>query len=116
VVPEALVRAGERLEAFVGARWPGAGWRVEVATTAPCAEGGSWRGVVDLLLLLPDGQAVLVDHKSAPTHPVPAGRLAAAARLHAGQLDAYAASLRAAGLPVLETWIHFPLAGALVRL
>ncbi|MCU0728189.1 MAG: PD-(D/E)XK nuclease family protein, partial [Planctomycetes bacterium] len=108
-----LVSAGDRLAKCLGARFPGAEWRTEVAVIGGRASGGSWAGSVDLLLLLPDGTAVVIDHKTAP---VPLAGQAAAARAHAGQLLAYREALASAGTTVRGLLVHFPLGGGIVRL
>jgi ATP-dependent exoDNAse (exonuclease V) beta subunit len=56
------------------------------------------------------GEVVVVDHKSGP---VRRNQLAAKAATYAGQLAAYREALKAQGLTVAATWIHFPLAGAM---
>jgi ATP-dependent exoDNAse (exonuclease V) beta subunit len=113
ITPDALVSAGDRLAKCLGARFPGAEWRTEVAVIGGRASGGSWAGSVDLLLLLPDGTAVVIDHKTAP---VPLAGQAAAARAHAGQLLAYREALASAGTTVRGLLVHFPLGGGIVRL
>ena len=93
------------------ARWPDAAWLVEVPVCGVRAAGGSWTGVVDLLLLQPDGTAVVIDHKSAP---VPETMWTDKAAEFSGQLAAYAEALESAGLRVAEQWIHLPLGGGVV--
>jgi ATP-dependent exoDNAse (exonuclease V) beta subunit len=105
-----LVAMGERLKAWVGATYPGAAWHTEVSVAAPRAAGGQWNGSVDLLLCLPGGNVVVVDHKCGP---IRRDGLAAKAATYAGQLAAYREALEAQGLAVAATWIHFPLAGAM---
>ena len=113
IAPDALVSSGDRLAKFLRARFPEAEWRTEVPVVGGRTGGGSWAGSVDLLLLLPDGEAVIVDHK---TTPVPPEAQAAAARAHAGQLFAYRQALADAGLRVRELLVHYPLGGGIVRL
>jgi hypothetical protein len=109
--PDALVGIGERLEAWVEARYPGAQWLTEVPLSAPASAGGHWDGVVDLLLILPDGGVVVVDHKAGPLRLADAEEKAAG---HAGQLAAYLEALEAQGREVRDTWIHFALGGVMV--
>ncbi len=108
-----LVAAGERLRAWIEARYPGAELHSEVPVTAPRNEGGQWNGTIDLLLRLPSGEVVVIDHKSSPIRP---DQCAPKAATFGGQLAAYRSALEAQGLTVAGTWIHFPLAAALVRL
>jgi ATP-dependent exoDNAse (exonuclease V) beta subunit len=105
-----LVAMGERLKAWVEARYPGAAWHSEVSVTAPRNGGGQWNGVIDLLLRLPSGEVMVIDHKSSPIHPQQCAEKAAT---FAGQLAAYRAALEAQGLAVREMWIHFPLAAVM---
>jgi ATP-dependent exoDNAse (exonuclease V) beta subunit len=107
------VQAGGRLETWVKARWPDAAWLVEVPVCGSRAAGGSWTGVVDLLLLQPDGTAIVIDHKSVP---VPEKMWRSKAAEFTGQLAAYAEALESAGLPVAEQWVHLPLGGGVVSL
>lgn len=70
-------------------------------------------GTADLVLHTPPG-FILIDHKSFP------GTLESArerAATYSGQLAAYARAIeRATREPVLSTWIHLPLLGAVVAL
>ncbi len=109
--PEQVVEIGARLETWVEARYPGAEWLTEVPVSAPAAAGGQWDGVVDLLLRLPDGGVVVVDHKAGSVRPADA---AARAATHAAQLAAYREALAAQPLEVRDTWIHFALGGVMV--
>ena len=81
--------------------------------TAPRTGGGQWNGSIDLLLRLPDGSVMIVDHKSSP---IRRDQCAAKAATYAGQLAAYREALAAQDLPVAATWIHFPLATAMASL
>ena len=108
-----LVGMGERLRAWVAAKSPGAVWHTEVPVTAPRAGGGQWNGWIDLLLRLPDGSVVIIDHKGGP---VRREQLAARAATYAGQLSAYREALVAQDLTVAAMWLHFPLAAAVVSL
>jgi ATP-dependent helicase/nuclease subunit A len=108
-----LVAMGDRLEEWVSKTYPGAAWHTEVPVTAPRNGGGQWSGSIDLLLRLPNGNMVVVDHKSGP---VRREHIAAKAASYAGQLEAYREALAAQGLGVAATWIHFPLAAGIARL
>jgi ATP-dependent helicase/nuclease subunit A len=122
--PESLVRAGDQLRAWVGAKWPGATWHREVPVSAmvmPADGEGARRhagppgrrvvGTVDLLLVTRDG-AVIVDHKSYPGDP---STWSAKAREFAPQMAAYAHVLGAAGLEVVGQWVHFTVGAGVVR-
>jgi ATP-dependent exoDNAse (exonuclease V) beta subunit len=113
IAADQLVAMGERLSAWVAKTYPGALWHTEVPVTAPRNGGGQWSGSVDLLLRLPNGEVVIVDHKSGP---IRRNQLAAKAATYAGQLAAYREALTAQSLTVAATWIHFPLAGGIVRM
>ena len=83
--PTVLVSAGERFCAWVEKTFPGAQWHTEVGLTAPRAAGGQWFGSGDVLLDLPDGACVIVDHKDAP---IRREHCAAKAATFAGQITA----------------------------
>jgi ATP-dependent helicase/nuclease subunit A len=68
-------------------------------------------GAIDLLLDTPDG-VVVIDHK---TFPGGQPAWAQMATTFAPQMAAYAELLRAAGKTVLGAWVHFPMAGGVVR-
>ena len=112
VNPHDLVSAGQRLEQWVESTYPGSTWLTEVPVNAPRAAGGQWVGSIDLLLLTPQGNAVIVDHKSWQGEP---GRLAAKAQEFAPQISAYAEALAACGTNVEAGWLHFPLVGTMAR-
>jgi ATP-dependent exoDNAse (exonuclease V) beta subunit len=112
LVADDLVLAGERLVAWVRERFPGAVWYTETPVTAPRMAGGQWTGTVDLLLKLPTGEVVVVDHKSAP---IRREKCAAKAAEFAGQLAAYQEVLQQQGVTVQSLWIHFPLAAAMAE-
>jgi len=112
IAADQLVAMGERLSAWVARTYPGAVWHTEVPVTAPRAASGQWNGSVDLLLRLPGGEVVVVDHKSSPIRP---DQCADKAVTFAGQLRAYRETLVAQGLVVRETWIHFPLAAVMAN-
>ncbi len=113
VAPGALVVAADRFRDWVDAKFPGAVWHTESNVTAPRASGGQWRGTADLLLQLPNGEVVLVDHKSAP---IRREQCAAKATTFGGQLLSYREILQTLKVDVRSTWIHFPLAGVMTEL
>jgi len=110
--PSVLVSSGERFCQWVEKHYPGAQWHVETAASGPRAAGGNWSGTVDLLLQLPAGGVVVIDHKSAP---IRREHCEAKAGQFTGQLAAYREVLTSAGETVEATWIHFPLAGVVAK-
>jgi len=112
VDPDALLRSSFALKRWVESRWPGARWRRELPLQHRHADGSILSGVADLVLELEDG-TVVIDHKSYPGGRRDAVEKAAG---FAGQLGAYADALSAAGdRPCLETWVHLPVSGLMVR-
>ena len=109
----ALVSAGERFIEWVQTRYPGAEWHTEVPVTAPRHAGGQWNGTIDLLLMLPDGSVVVIDHKSAP---IQRRDCEAKAATFSGQLLSYRESLQVLEIDVHSCWIHFPFAGAVAEM
>lgn len=108
-----LVRIEEQFTQWLQTRYPGASLRTEVPMTSPRQQGGTWSGVIDSLLTLPDGTVVIIDHKSGP---IRRDQCEAKALTYRGQLAAYQQALSAQGLRVQQTWIHFPLGAAMVKL
>ena len=113
LTPDILVKCGDRFVSWVDENFPGAQWTTEVPVTAPHAETGQWNGTIDLLLWLPNGEVVLVDHKSAPLRR--ADCLSKAATF-TSQLLSYQEILRLLKIPVRSTWIHFPLPGTVAEM
>jgi ATP-dependent helicase/nuclease subunit A len=123
-----LVAMGTRLWAALDARFPGHRRRTEVPMQHRLSTGSVVRGQIDLLLDLPDGSAVIVDHKTIQ-HTDIGG--------YAGQLVAYANAVAdsgvnsnpwrpakglnvlmnstASGRKTVTTWIHAPLQAQLVE-
>lgn len=104
----ALVGSGERLDAFIAKKFPGARWLTEIPVTAPSEGGSQWDGTIDLLLELPDQSVVVLDHKSffgKESHVMER------AADYSGQLSAYAAALRACGRKLAGCGLHLPLGG-----
>ena len=93
--------------------YPEARWYTEVKVTAPRSAGGQWSGAADLLLQLPDGDVVIVDHKSTP---ISREHCLAKAATFAMQLRAYQEVVTTAGEIVRSAYIHFPLAGVIAAL
>ncbi len=103
-----LVTAGERLEAFVAQRFPGARWLTEVTVTAPAEGGSQWDGAIDLFLELQDGSVAVLDHKSFFGKEEHVKDRAAE---YSGQLAAYSAAVRACGRKLASVGLHLPLGG-----
>ena len=112
LTPAVIVSAGERFCAWVESQYPGACWLTETPVTVPRLAGGQWKGTLDLLLQLTDGDLVIIDHKSAPLRRE---HCAAKAASYSGQLSAYQEMIRGAGQSIRSTWIHFPLAGVVAE-
>lgn len=110
--PSVLVSSGERFFQWVEKHYRGAHWHVETAASGPRTAGGNWSGTIDLLLQLPSGGVVVIDHKSAP---IRREHCEAKAGQFTGQLAAYSEVLTSSGETVESTWIHFPLAGVVAK-
>ncbi len=111
VAPDRLVAIGDRLAAWIASRWPGSTLLTEIAVEAPASIGGHWRGTGDVVVQLPDGRAVVIDHKTAGFDVEKPGK---SIEPFAPQLAAYREAFEAAGLPVAELWIHFAFDGVAV--
>jgi ATP-dependent exoDNAse (exonuclease V) beta subunit len=97
---------------WLKARWPGAKPWVEVPVSQSLANGQRVAGRMDLLLRTADGW-ILLDHKSTSQSRQQAAELATQ---HSGQLAAYRETIEAVThLPVKETWLVLPVAGAAIR-
>lgn len=107
-----IVSAGKRFVAWVESNFPKAIWHTETPVGGPRSQGGQWTGTIDILLELPTGEVVLIDHKSAP---IRRDSCSGKAAKYAGQLAAYEEILQGGGATVSGKWIHFPLAGVVVR-
>ncbi len=106
----ALVAAGERFCEWIHSEFPNATWHVEASVNGVRVEGGRWHGAIDLILQLPNGELIVVDHKSAPIRREHCERKATQ---YTGQLLAYREALEANQEVVRSTIIHFPLAGVI---
>ena len=83
-----------------------------MTVSGPRSAGGDWNGTIDLLLQLPSGEVVVIDHKSAP---IRRQYCETKAKEFAGQLAAYSEALSSVGEVIQSTWIHFPLTGVLAK-
>ena len=106
-----LISILDRFTAYINNRWPGAKIRREWPLSFELGPL-ELHGAGDLVLETPDGY-VLIDHK---TFPGGERESLDKARSFAAQLVAYRTALeKATGIPVLNTWIHFPISGYLVN-
>ncbi|WP_010549939.1 UvrD-helicase domain-containing protein [Brachybacterium paraconglomeratum] len=111
VEPSVLIEAGEAWAGFLAAELPGAEELTEQPITWWNEDDQVMEGWIDTLLRLPDGQVVLVDHKSYPgDHPVEHVR-----EKYLGQMATYSQALAAAGLAPSRVLIHLPLRGEIVE-
>ena len=93
-------------------RWPKAKLVVEVPITQSLAGGQLMNGRIDLLLKTDQGY-ILFDHKSGSQNSTQRAKLAAD---YGGQLAAYSDAIeQVTGIPVLETWLVMPVAGAALK-
>ncbi|WP_417393326.1 UvrD-helicase domain-containing protein [Gimesia sp.] len=106
-----LVSTGERFCQWVRENYPDAIWHSEVSVSAPRNAGGQWSGIIDLILELPSGEIIILDHKSAPLQRKYCEEKA---RTYAGQLQAYREIMEGAGYAVQSMGIHYPLSGVVV--
>ena len=112
VSAEAALASARRFREFVLARFAPRRVLVEYPVSQALPDGRAVRGIVDVLLDTEAGW-VLIDHKSSPR---PRNEAASEAKAHSGQIENYRRALVAAGIPVEQTFIHFPVTGMLVRL
>jgi ATP-dependent exoDNAse (exonuclease V) beta subunit len=113
LAPDDLLRASDRLRAWVDSRWPGAVWHREWPLLHRQPNGTIIRGTADLVVEHAGG-FVVIDHKSFPGS---AEQAAVRAAGFTGQLTAYAAAVAAAtSRPVTEGFVHLPVLGAVVPL
>jgi hypothetical protein len=111
---ERLLEIGERLQAWLAAEWPGATVRHEWPIEQRLAGGTVLRGRADLFVTCED-RAAVVDHKVIVD--VDDARAIDAAAIYAGQLQLYADAIAAEKVHArVDTLVHLPLAGMLVRL
>ncbi len=113
ITPAMLVQAGDRFCKWVSERFPDAKWLTEVPVSGLRSAGGKWRGAIDLVLVLPDGRLVVIDHKSAPIRRT---YCEAKAQSYIGQLAAYEEVLIEHGEIIAASLIHFPFAGTVIEL
>ncbi|WP_422116624.1 UvrD-helicase domain-containing protein [Brachybacterium sp. UNK5269] len=111
VEPGVLQEAGERWEAFLTAEFPGAEQLTEQPITWWNEQDQVMEGWIDTLMRLPDGQIVLVDHKTYPGEdPVEHVR-----EHYLGQMSTYSQALAAAGARPSRILLHLPLRGEVLE-
>jgi ATP-dependent exoDNAse (exonuclease V) beta subunit len=112
VEPAALVQQLNAVRQWLGERWPGIAPMVEVPISHMLRNGQRVSGRIDLMLRSGDGW-ILFDHKASAQGGT---QWEALAEKYGGQLAAYSAAIEAVtGVPVKETWLVLPVAGAGVR-
>ncbi len=112
VEPAALVQQLNAVRQWLGERWPGTEPLVEVPISHMLKNGQRVSGRIDLMLRSGDGW-ILFDHKASAQGGT---QWEALAEKYGGQLAAYSAAIEAVtGVPVKETWLVLPVAGAGVR-
>ena len=112
VEPSSLHRQVGAVRSWLRSRWPAAKRIVELPMQRLLPNGQISAGRADLLLRTSTGW-ILLDHKSTQQG---SAQWAALALAHAGQLAAYAQAVEAvSGLPVEQTWLVLPVAGAAIR-
>lgn len=111
VEPSVLIEAGEAWAGFLAEELPDAEELTEQPITWWNEDDQVMEGWIDTLLRLPDGQVVLVDHKTYPgDDPVRHVR-----ERYLGQMATYAQALAAAGLAPSRILIHLPLRGEVLE-
>lgn len=106
-----LVAAGQRLDDFINQRYPGHKAYREWPMTLRNEKGQLLQGWIDLLLDTPDGY-IIIDHKDYPGQN-PEER----ARQYIPQLKVYQKAVEGAtGRPVIDTLLHLPVSGLVLRL
>jgi ATP-dependent helicase/nuclease subunit A len=112
-----VIASADALRVWVEATYPGAVWRREAPVRAKVDAVNGEReivGTIDLLLDLPAGGCVIVDHKSDRVTEEAAWRARAA--VHAPQLAAYALAAELAGRKIVAHFVHFAVGGGIVEL
>lgn len=112
-----VITSADALRAWVAGRWPGATWRREVPVRARVHGPTGEReivGTIDLLLELPGGEVIILDHKS--DRVLDEGGWRARAAVHAPQLAAYALAVGEAGRRVAGCFVVFVVGGGVVAL
>jgi ATP-dependent exoDNAse (exonuclease V) beta subunit len=112
VSPADLLAQIGAVQAWLQQKWPGATVWVEAPVARTLDNGQQLNGRIDLLLRVSDGW-ILLDYKSGAQG---SEQWASLARSYGGQLAAYREAIEAVTeVPVLESWLVLPIAGAAVR-
>ncbi|MFO0991603.1 MAG: UvrD-helicase domain-containing protein [Hyphomicrobiales bacterium] len=112
VLPVSLIEASKRLNRFIADRWPEARRHHELPVTSRIGDQRAV-GRIDLLLETTEG-FVIIDHKSFPGAP---DTWIEKAKDFSPQLALYSQIIaQATGRPVLHSFVHMPIVGAVVRL
>lgn len=112
VDPGVLREAGDAWARFLAEEFPDAEELTEQPITWWNEEDQVMEGWVDTLLRMPDGQIVLVDHKSYPgDDPVEHVR-----EKYLGQMTTYSRALAAAGRAPERILMHLPLRGEVIEI
>jgi ATP-dependent exoDNAse (exonuclease V) beta subunit len=113
VSPNDILSALDSFYAWIAQRWPHAQRFREWPLDMIDAKGSLIRGMADHVLMTEEGFTV-IDHKSyLGAFEEAKDRLSN----YGGQLFAYATAIKTAtGKPCLGTWLHFPLAGTVIRI
>lgn len=112
VEPGALVKQLTAVRQWIAERWPGTQPAIEVPILHVLGNGQRVSGRIDLLIRSAAGW-ILFDHKASAQG---GAQWDALAGKHAGQLAAYSEAIEAVtGVPVKETWLVLPVAGAALR-
>jgi ATP-dependent helicase/nuclease subunit A len=110
--PAALLGQLAAVRQWLHTRWPKAKLVVEIPIMQSLAGRQHTTGRIDLLLKTDRGY-ILFDHKSGSQNSTQRAKLAAD---HGGQLAAYSDAIeQVTGIPVLETWLVMPVAGAALK-
>ncbi|MDW7657360.1 MAG: UvrD-helicase domain-containing protein [Bacillota bacterium] len=109
--PADIVAAGQRLAEFIRQRYPEHKVYREWPMTLRNDKGQLLQGWIDLLLETPDGY-VIIDHKDYPG-PDAEERV----KKYIPQMATYQSAVeQATGRPVIETLLHMPISGQILRL
>ena len=111
-MPASLIEASKRLNRFITDRWPGAKQHRELPMFSRIGDQRV-NGRIDLLLETSEG-FVIIDHK---TFPGASDTWIEKAREYAPQLALYGQMIaQVTGRPVLQSFIHMPIVGAVIGL
>lgn len=111
VEPSDVVAAGQRLGDFLKQRYPGHKVVREWPMSLRNEQGQLLQGWIDLLLETPDGY-IIIDHKDYPGQ-----NAEERVKKYIPQLKTYKRAVEiATGRPVIDTLLHLPISGLILRL